>query len=158
MANRRSNCDRSYILEILICGDYIAKLNDLRVVSKSIKCIVDDTRTTVTLDCSKKPERTNIKFKNVRQLKVINCNDVTTFLNVINQSKLTKLDLSWTEVSDVSALGQCTNLVKLDLSNTEVSDVSALGQCTNLVKLSLWGTQVTDVTALAKCTKVFRRL
>ena len=115
MANRRSNCDRSYILEILICGDYIAKLNDLRVVSKSIKCIVDDTRTTMTLDCSKKPERTNIKFKNVRQLKVINCNDVTTFLNVINQSKLTKLDLSWTEVSDVSALGQCTNLVKLSL-------------------------------------------
>ena len=104
------NGNRSYILEILICGDYIAKLNDLRVVSKSIKCIVDDTRTTMTLDCSKKPERTNIKFKNVRQLKVIGCNLVTTFLNVIDPSKLTKLDLSHTKVSDVSALGQCTNL------------------------------------------------
>src|SRR5208282_5602179 len=54
------------------------------------------------------------------------------------------LDLSWTKVTDVSALG---NVHTLDLSDTEVTDVSALG---NVHTLDLSVTKVTDVSALGK--------
>ncbi len=52
------------------------------------------------------------------------------------------LDLSWTKVVDVGALG---NVNTLDLSFTKVVDVSALG---NVHTLDLWGTNVVDVSAL----------
>ena len=52
------------------------------------------------------------------------------------------VDLSYTLVTDVSALG---NVHTLDLSGTQVIDVSALGKVHTLY---LYGTQVTDVSAL----------
>ena len=53
-----------------------------------------------------------------------------------------KLDLSFTDITDATALG---NVYELDLSFTNVTDVSALG---NVYSLDLRGTKVTDVSAL----------
>ena len=63
-------------------------------------------------------------------------------------SKLTTLDLSGTQVSDISALGQLGQLTTLDLSGTQVSDISALGQLGQLTTLDLSGTQVSDISVL----------
>jgi len=63
-------------------------------------------------------------------------------------TSLTNLDLSGSQVRDVSALGSLTNLTSLNLSNTEVSDVSALGSLTNLTSLDLANTPTRDVSAL----------
>ena len=45
-------------------------------------------------------------------------------------------------------------ITTLDLSETQVSDVTALAGLTNLTTLYLGGTQVSDVTALAGLTKL----
>ena len=61
-----------------------------------------------------------------------------------------KLDLRWTNVCNVSALG---TVHTLDLSCTKVTDVSALG---NVHTLDLCGTNVSDVSALGiGCCKPF---
>jgi Leucine-rich repeat (LRR) protein len=61
------------------------------------------------------------------------------------------LDLSETQVSDVSVLASCKSLHTLNLNNTQVSDVSALAACQSLHTLYLEKTQVSDVSALAAC-------
>jgi hypothetical protein len=65
------------------------------------------------------------------------------------------LDLSRTQVSDVSALATCHNLHKLNLSRTQVSDASPLASCQSLQKLNLSRTHVTDVSALAACESLY---
>ena len=62
------------------------------------------------------------------------------------------LDLSGTQVSDVSALSALTALESLNLYGTQVSDVSALSALTALESLYLDGTQVSDVSALSALT------
>jgi hypothetical protein len=61
------------------------------------------------------------------------------------------LDLSYTQVSDVSALVSCQSLHTLDLQKTQVSDVSVLALCQSLHTLNLYKTNVSDVSALASC-------
>ena len=75
-------------------------------------------------------------------------------------TNLRTLDLSATQVDDVSGLSTCTNLHTLDLSYTQVSDVSELSTCTNLRLLDLRGAQVSisarvgQESALATCTNL----
>jgi hypothetical protein len=51
----------------------------------------------------------------------------------------------------VSAFESCQSLHALDLSYTQVSDVTALASFQNLHTLDLWGTEVVDVFALESC-------
>jgi hypothetical protein len=67
---------------------------------------------------------------------------------------LSILSLSFTDVSDVSALAALTNLQSLDLFFTRVSDVSALAALTNLQSLNLWNTGVSDMSVLAALTNL----
>ncbi len=66
----------------------------------------------------------------------------STFLEKLSLQNVHTLDLSSTQVTDVSALG---NVHTLNLSSTQVTDVSALG---NVHTLNLSFTQVADVSAL----------
>ena len=66
------------------------------------------------------------------------------------------LNLGWTDVSDVSALANLTNLKWLYLWYTDVSDVSVLAGLTNLETLYLSDTAVSDVSALANLTNLWR--
>ncbi len=68
--------------------------------------------------------------------------------------RLTSLDLSGSDVSDLTFLQSATNLEELDLSDTEVSDISALSSLTSLVELSLSGTPVEDITPLSNLTNL----
>ena len=69
-------------------------------------------------------------------------------------TKLERLSLYKTGVSDVSALAHLTNLEWLNLYDTGVSDVSALARLTQLKTLALGGTDVSDVSALARLTQL----
>ncbi len=68
--------------------------------------------------------------------------------------RLTSLDLSGLDVSDLTGLEFATNLEELDLSDTEVLDISALLTLTSLVELSLSGTPVSDITPLSDLTNL----
>jgi hypothetical protein len=62
---------------------------------------------------------------------------------------LTSLDLSNTQVTDLSALSGLTGLTRLDLSNTQVTDLSALRDLTGLTTLDLSNTPVTDLRPIS---------
>ena len=69
-------------------------------------------------------------------------------------TSLSELDLSGTQVSDISALSKLTSLSKLNLNDTEVSEISALSKLTSLSTLYLSGTQASDISALSKLTSL----
>ncbi len=55
---------------------------------------------------------------------------------------LHELDLSHTEVDDITALSSCVHLRKLELYNTSVSEVTVLSSLHNLQHMGLGKTQV----------------
>jgi Leucine-rich repeat (LRR) protein len=65
-----------------------------------------------------------------------------------NLAKLTDLVLIGTQVSDISALRQLTDLRFLALANTKVTDVSPLANLKKLTCLWLDDTYVDDLSAL----------
>ena len=73
---------------------------------------------------------------------------------VARLTKLKRLHLSQTQVSDVSPLAKLTNLEYLDLIGTQVSDISPLAESTKLEMLFLNNTQVSHVMPLANLTKL----
>ncbi len=77
-----------------------------------------------------------------------------TTVTQANLLELTSLDLSGSDVSDLTFLQSATNLKELDLSDTQVSDISALSSLTNLEELDLSGTPVEDITPLSDLTNL----
>ena len=67
-------------------------------------------------------------------------------------SRLMKLDLRGTGVSDISALTGMTSLTNLDLGHTGVSDISVLSGLTGLTNLGLGSTSVSDISVLSGLT------
>ncbi len=67
---------------------------------------------------------------------------------------ITKLELYWKDITDVSALGSFTNLTTLGLWGNNISDVSALGQLTKLTHLELNENNLTDLSPLATLTNL----
>lgn len=61
---------------------------------------------------------------------------------------LRSLDLSFTQIADVSTLSVLSNLQHLYLSNTQVTDISVLANLSNLIDLDLGWSKVTDVSML----------
>ena len=57
-------------------------------------------------------------------------------------------------ISDISVLGDLTNLQTLDLHANQISDVSALTGLTNLWNLGLGSNQISDISALADLTNM----
>ena len=66
-------------------------------------------------------------------------------------ASITRLDASYSEITDVSAL---KNLTKLYANYSEITDVSALK---NLTKLYASESKITDVSALKNLTKLYAR-
>ena len=69
-------------------------------------------------------------------------------------TKLMRLDLHETQVSDLAPLASLTDLEWLNLENTQVSDLTPLASLTNLEVLYLANTQVSDLTPLASLTNL----
>ena len=64
----------------------------------------------------------------------------------------TDLNLSGTQVSDISALSGLTALSRLYLTDTQVGDILALSDLTALSRLYLSGTPVSDISAVSGLT------
>ncbi len=64
-----------------------------------------------------------------------NIKDISVLKNCVN---LRFLNLSRTNINNISVLENCTNLCSLDLSRTNIEDISVLENCTNLCKLSFY--------------------
>ena len=70
-------------------------------------------------------------------------------IEILNNEK--KLDLSekgLSNISDISALANLTNLQTLNLSGNSISDIGALANLTNLTELNLSGNNISDISAL----------
>ncbi len=78
--------------------------------------------------------------------------DISDVSPLAGLTALQRLDLMFTPVSDVTPLSGLTALQELDLMNTRVSDVSPLSGLTALQRLDLVGTPVSDVTPLSGLT------
>ena len=66
--------------------------------------------------------------------------------------KLLRLDLTGSQITDISILARLTSLWELELNGTQVTDFSILTQLVNLRFLNLVGSQVSDVSILAGLT------
>ncbi len=73
-----------------------------------------------------------------------------TAVTSVDMLRLTELDLSDSDVSDLTGLEYATNLEELYLGGTPVSDVSPLANLINLRVLDLSDTQVSDITPLSQ--------
>ncbi len=93
------------------------------------------------------------KLTNLQTLLLSYMSNLVDVSALANLTQLEVLELSNTAVSDVSALANLTQLEVLELSNTAVSDVSALANLTQLEVLELNGTAV-DVSTLANLTQL----
>ena len=77
-------------------------------------------------------------------------------IEILNNEK--KLDLSekgLSNISDISALANLTNLQTLNLSGNSISDIGALANLTNLTELNLSGNKIiSDISALGGLTNL----
>jgi Leucine-rich repeat (LRR) protein len=79
------------------------------------------------------------------QIEILDLSDnPITDISPMRNSKLKKLNLSATHISDVSLLATLTNLQELNLTQTRISDASMLNK---IAKVSLRETDVIDVSA-----------
>lgn len=77
---------------------------------------------------------------------------IAAFLNNLDQ--LTTLDLSNSNISDISFLKNFIHLLVLDFSNNNISNISPLINLTQLEKLSLQNNQIQDISSLENLTKL----
>ena len=96
-----------------------------------------------TFDHSEIVELDNKKFD------INDLNQINEYVQYFRNIKF-ELDLSGTNVSDVSALG---NLHTLNLSHTEISDVSALGNLHTLFLRNCKNVKRSDIEKLRKSVK-----
>ncbi len=80
--------------------------------------------------------------------------DVSDLTGLEHATNLQTLDLSGTQVSNISALSSLINLTTLDITGTQVSNISALSRLTNLQTLNITGTQVSNISALSRLTNL----
>ena len=69
-------------------------------------------------------------------------------------SSLQALNLSNTNVTDLSPIRNLTELVELNLANTKLQDISALKYSDKLVRLNINGTAVDDIQVLERMTRL----
>ena len=81
-----------------------------------------------------------------------NISDISALANLTN---LQTLNLSGNSISDIGALANLTNLTELNLSgNKIISDISALRNLTNLQTLNLSSNNISDISALGNLTNL----
>jgi Leucine-rich repeat (LRR) protein len=89
----------------------------------------------------------NYKYLNLSYTQITN-------ISVLTQSNnLTYLNLSKTQITDISSLTH-NNLTYLNLSNTLITDISSLTKSINLTFLNLSNSLITDISSLANCTQL----
>ena len=80
-----------------------------------------------------------------------NISDISALANLTN---LQTLNLSGNSISDISALGNLTNLQTLNWSYNKIIYISTLRNLTNLQTLNLSGNNISDISALRSLTNL----
>jgi small GTP-binding protein len=81
--------------------------------------------------------------------------DLTELPKEISELRhLKELDLSSTQIQDITVLKQLTQLTILDLSSTQIQDITVLKQLTQLTSLSLYNTKIQDISFLKDLTQL----
>ena len=88
---------------------------------------------------------------NVKRLELYFCNNLT---NISCCSKIEKMSLSFTKVSDITFLSKLVHLQILSLANTPITDISHVSHCTNLKELILNDTNIEDIRPISQCKKL----
>lgn len=83
---------------------------------------------------------------------VTNITDRDIMLSDVWERKF--LSISDKNITDISALGELTNLTELSLWNNQISDISPLASLVNLTRLELFHNQISDISSLASLTKL----
>ena len=105
-------------------------------------------REAVARELQKKPdELTEEDLANVMQLD-LSGSEIADLTPLQVLSSLNYLDLTGTQVSDLTPLQGLSSLKYLDLERTQVSDLTSLQGLSSLERLNLDGTQVSDLTPL----------
>ncbi len=100
----------------------------------------------------------SVKLSDIKDMSALNELDLSgnEYIQTIEPlSQLTNLkllNLSSTNVSDLTPIRNLTELVELDLSRTKIFDLSPLKYATKLARLSLNQTEIRSVAALEKMT------
>ena len=101
------------------------------------------------------PQEANVdaELKSVTKLHLsyTQISDVTPLKDL---TQLTKLDLNGNQISDVTPLKELTQLTELWLNQNQISDVTPLKDLTQLTELNLWGNEISDVTPLKDLTQL----
>lgn len=96
-------------------------------------------------------ELQTISCANVRVLQLSET-DVSDLSHLHHMPRVAEIDLSQTYVSDISPLiCHAATLQSLDLSHTSVSDITVLGLCTQLRKFNISFTSICDLEPLRVC-------
>jgi len=74
--------------------------------------------------------------------------EIEYLLGLDSAVNLTRLNLGWNQISDVSPLASLTNLTWLHLNGNQISDVSPLVSLSSLTVLNLTSNDVNDVNPL----------
>ena len=69
-------------------------------------------------------------------------------------SDVTELDLSNRQISDISALAECTDLESLNLSGNVISNISALASLPNLKTLDISNNEISNISPLMSLTQL----
>ncbi|MFC1651004.1 leucine-rich repeat domain-containing protein [Candidatus Latescibacterota bacterium] len=69
-------------------------------------------------------------------------------------AKLTELDASERDISDITVIKLCVNLQTLNLNTNQISDISPLSNLTNLESLDLSSNQISDISSLSGLTNL----
>ena len=69
-------------------------------------------------------------------------------------TSLTKLDLGWNYITDISPLRELTSLTELYLFDNQIKDISPLSGLTSLTKLYLRDNQIKDISPLSGLTSL----
>ena len=80
--------------------------------------------------------------------------NITDLTGLEHATQLADLDLSYNQISDVTPLAHLTELIYLDLSDNQISDTTPLAQLTQLTELELDRNQISDITPLAQLTQL----
>jgi hypothetical protein len=75
--------------------------------------------------------------------------DIIALTGIEYAANLTRLYLSYNEISDITALSGLTNLTELYLYYNQISDISALSGLVNITQLWLLQNQISDISALS---------
>ena len=97
------------------------------------------------------PSLTGIKTLRRLEITGTNISDISPLSNLKN---LTNLTLSDNAISDVSALAGLTKLERLILEHNAISDISALVKLMSLTELNLEGNLISDIASLSNLNKL----